>query len=131
MAVQTQPDIVSELKARIEQLERQADALRSGLDDVALLLSWTMERSVASNVLRRVPITEEQAIAYREWDGETVPLELARLFLQAHTVATRLKHLVPEQDKAAAVEAVVATFRQMAAEQHIQVPVQMEVTIGD
>ncbi len=133
MVTQTKPDPaeVNELKTRIEQLEQQADALRSGLDDIALLLSWTMERAVPSSALQRVPISEDQIAVHRQWDGQMVPAELARLFLQAHTVAARLKHLVPAEDKDAAISAVVDTFRRIAEEQHLQVPVAMEVTIGD
>jgi hypothetical protein len=133
MVVQAKSDatVVNELKARLEQLEQQADALRSGLDDIALLFTWTMDRSISSSILQKILIGEEQVAAQRQWDGQTVPVEVARLFLQAHTVATRLKHLVPREDKEAAVKAVVETFRQIAQEQHWQVPVEMEVTIGD
>jgi len=125
------PVMVNEFKTRLEQLERQADALRSGLDDIALLFTWTMERAIPADVLYRVAITDEQIAAHRDWDDQLVPVELARLFLQAHTVATRLKNLAPRDEKDAAIAAVVQAFQRVAQERQWQVPVTMEVTIGD
>jgi len=133
MMLQTKPgaSAINDFKVRLEQLERQADALRSGLDDVALLFAWTMERAIPFDAFQRVIIADEQIAAHRQWNGQTVSVELARLFLQAHTIATRLKHAAPREDKDAVVAAVVKTFRHMAAERHFQAPIEMEVTIGD
>ena len=133
MAAQTkaQERVLNQLKVRIEQLEQQADALRSGLDEIAVLLEWTAEHSIPASALERIMIGDEQVVAARQWDSEQVPDELARLFLQAHTLATRLKQAVPPEEKQAIVSAVVETFRQVAESEHLQVPVEMEVTIGD
>jgi len=57
--------------------------------------------------------------------------ELVRLFLQAHTLATRLKYLVPRDEKSEVVQAVVVAFRQMADALNLKPPIEMEVTIGD
>lgn len=127
----TQAVVLNQLKARIEQLEQQADALRSGLDEIAVLLTWTSERSIPPSELDKIAVGDEQVTVARHWDGQVVPGELARLFLQAHALATRLKRIVPPEEKQAVVNAVVETFRKKAEAQHLKVPVEMESTIGD
>ncbi len=131
MYIESHPIVFDKLKERIEQLEHQADALRSGLDEIAVLLAWTTERSIPPSALQKIAISDEQIIVHRQWDGTSLSDELVRLFLQAHTLATRLKYLVPHEQKQAVVQAVIETFRQLAEAQQLQVPVEMEITIGD
>src|SRR5438128_11699467 len=133
MTAQTElhPIMFDNLKARIEQLERQADSLRSGLDELAVLFTWTSERAIPAGALQKVALSDEQVAAQRQWDGALLPEELVRLFLQAHTLATRLKYLVPVEEKQALIGAVVAAFRQAVAARHFQAPLEMELTIGD
>jgi hypothetical protein len=125
------PIVFDNLKARIEQLERRADSLRSGLDEIAVLFTWTSERAIPADALQKVAMSDEQVAAHRQWDGALLSDELVRLFLQAHTLATRLKYLVPVEEKQALIGAVVAAFRQAVAARHLKAPVEMEVSIGD
>lgn len=133
MAVEmnVRPFALSELRGRIEQLEQQADALRSGLDEIVTLLEWATQRSIPASALLKIPVTPQEIAAQRSWDGQTLPDELVRLYLQAHTLATRLKYLVPSSEKQAIVNAVVETFHKMAEAQQFSIPVEMEVTVGD
>jgi len=119
------------VREQLKQLEQQADALRSGLDEMGVLLTWAAERSIPPSALQKVAVTDEEIADNRHWNGELLPDELVRLFLQAHTLATRLKYLVPPDQKQTVISAVVETFLKMAEAQHLQVPVEMEVTIGD
>jgi hypothetical protein len=51
--------------------------------------------------------------------------------IQAQQAATQFKRSLPQADRAAAIEAVIAALLQLAAAQGLTVPDELEAVIGD
>jgi hypothetical protein len=109
----------------------QTNTLRTNLDDVMIPLNWAVERTIPARAIETILVNSAEIARAREWDDVTVPEGLARLFLQAHILATRLKQLVPTNEKHAVIESVAETFHQIAEREHFQIPLEMDVTLGD
>jgi hypothetical protein len=129
--LEMQTTVLSELKTRVQQLEQQSNTLRANLDDVMVLLDWAVENKIPVRAIETISVSPADIAATQQWDNVIVPEELARLFLQAHSLAARLKQIVPANEKQAVVESVAETFRQIASRKNLQIPLAMDVTLGD
>jgi hypothetical protein len=133
MAVQstTLETTFNAMRERALRLEREAAALRSDLDDMAILVSWQTNHSVSPEALQRLTVSDTELVAYRRLLGAQFPDELLRLVIQAQQAATQLKHSLPQADRAAAIDAVIAALQQLATQQGLTVSDELEAAIGD
>lgn len=119
------------MRERALRLEHEAAALRSDLDEMAILLGWQTSHTITPEALQRLAVNDAELSAYRRLLGGQFPDELLRLVIQAQQAATQLKHSLPQAERAAAIDAVSAALLQLAAAQGLTVPDELEAAIGD
>ena len=119
------------LRERALRLEHEAAALRSDLDEMAILVGWQTSHAVAPEVLAHLAVSDAELAAYRRLAGEQFPDDVLRLVIQAQQAATQLKHALPPAERSAAIEAVVAALLQLADAQGLTLPDELEAVIGD
>jgi len=119
------------MRERALRLEQEASALRSDLDEMAVLLSWQTTRTVAPDTLRKIVVSEAEVADYRRMVGAQFPDAVLRLVLKAHKAATRLKQSVRPTEREAAIRAIIDTLNQAATALGLTIPTELEAMIGD
>ena len=119
------------VREQLKQLEQQADALRSGLDEISILLAWTLEHSVSASALQKVTVTERELAEYQAMLTEKYPDSILRLVIQAQKVASQFKRSLPPEDRNLAIRALHAAFDSAATSENLSIPDELEAVIGD
>ena len=119
------------VREQLRQLEQQADALRAGLDEISILLSWTLDHSVSPAALHKVPVTERELAQYQAMLTEKYPDPVLRLVIQAQKVVSQFKRSLPLEDRKLAIQALRAAFRSAATSENLTIPNELEAVIGD
>jgi hypothetical protein len=122
---------LNSMRERTVRLEQEAAALRSALDEMALLVSWQASRSVSADTLQKIAVSENEVASYRRLVDGQFPDPVLRLALQAQKAATHLKRSVPPVEREAAVDAIIDALHQAAAALNLTIPDELEATIGD
>ena len=119
------------MRERALRLEQEAAALRSDLDEMAVLLSWQTTQTVSPDTLRKIAVSEVELADYRKMVDAQFPDTVLRLVLQAQKAATRLKQSVRPTERQAAIRAIIDTLGQAATALGLTVPTELEAMIGD
>ncbi|MFQ6015254.1 MAG: hypothetical protein ACE5NP_07415 [Anaerolineae bacterium] len=119
------------IREQAKRLEQEAAALRAGLDEIAILLAWTLEHSVSPSALQKVPVTDAELAQYRVMLTEDYPDDLLRLTIKAQKVASQFKRALPLKERQAAIDALIAAFNAVAEAEHLAIPDELEAAIGD
>ncbi len=113
------------------RLEQEAAALRSDLDEMAVLLSWQTTQTIPPDTLQKIGVSEAEVADYRKMVGAQFPDAVLRLALQAQKAATRLKQSVRPAEREAAIRAIIDTLSQAVMALGLTVPAELEAMIGD
>ena len=119
------------VREQLRQLEQQADALRSGLDEINVLLTWSMEHSVSPSAIRKITVSEKELAQYRAMLTEKYPDAALRLVIQAQKATSQFKRSLPPDERQAALRALAVAFDAVAQSENLTIPDELRAVISD
>ena len=122
---------LEQLRQRARRLEQEAVALQSDISLMSVWASWGTQHRLSVDVLRDIPITDAELLAYQGLLNRQFPDDLLRLVLKAHKAAHWLIQSIGQMEQAAAVESVLTALHELASEQGLTIPDELEAVIGD